>query len=189
MGSLPYNLRVNVAVPFPALVAGAAGIRVNKSNGIWTIAPDFSVLAEQTPPVIQYGVSFLEVWNSQTGVYSRVSFSTLAAISGGGGGGGTANVYTTVTAAGVYNASAGDTYLLIKRTVAAAGGVRLPLASSRGNVPIVIKDETGDGASHITTVTFTGGETCDGLSSVVINTNWGGYKFAPLPTGNWTISP
>lgn len=189
MGSLPYNLRVNVSVPFPALVAGAAGIRVNKSNGIWTISPDFSSLAAQTPPANQYNVSYLEVWNAQTGVYSLVSIGTLITIGGGGGGGTGANVYTTVTAAGVYNPLTTDTYLLIKRVTPAAGGVKLPLASSRAGIPMVIKDIAGDGLTHNTTVTFTGGETCDGQASIVINTNYGGYNFAPLPGGNWTISP
>lgn len=191
MGSLPYNLRVNVNVPFPALVAGAAGIRVKKTNGIWTIAPDFSALAPQTPPSTQYNVSYLEVWNSQTGVYSLVSIGTLISIGGGGGGGGGggANVYTPVTAAGTYIPLSTDTYLLIDRLVPAAGGVRLPLASSRAGVPMVVKDMVGDAVAHPTSVTFTGGETCDGQTTIVINSSYGGYRFAPLPAGNWTISP
>lgn len=191
MGSLPYNLRVNVNVPFPSLVAGAAGIRISKSNGIWTIATDFSALAAQTPPAGQYNVSYLQVWNSQTGVYSLVSMGTLIAIGGGGGGGGGggAIVPTTVTSAGTYNPLSTDTYLLINRITPAAGSVRLPLASSRAGVPMVIKDMAGDGLAHNTTVLFTGGETCDGQASIVINTNYGGFKFAPLPAGNWTVSP
>src|SRR5205814_4406692 len=31
-------------VPFPAAVAGNGGIKVAKTNGLWTIAPDFSAL-------------------------------------------------------------------------------------------------------------------------------------------------
>lgn len=36
--TLPANIRVNVAAPFPVLVQGAAGIAVAKQNGVWTIS-------------------------------------------------------------------------------------------------------------------------------------------------------
>lgn len=189
MNSLPYSIRVNLSVPFPALVFGASGVRLTKTNGIWSVALDYSSLSAQTPPAGDYAVSYMLVWDSQTGVYSLVSIATLAAIGGGGGGGGGANVYTTVIAAGTYVALTTDTYILINRTVPAAGGVRLPASASKVGFPIVVKDIAGDGATHNTSVTFTGGETCDGQATITINSNYGGYRFAPLPAGGWTISP
>ncbi len=40
------NLKLRVPVPFPAQVAGAGGIAVEKAGGVWTIAPDFSQLGQ-----------------------------------------------------------------------------------------------------------------------------------------------
>jgi hypothetical protein len=36
--ALPANIRVNLAVPFPAMVQGGGGIGVTKVNGVWTIS-------------------------------------------------------------------------------------------------------------------------------------------------------
>lgn len=36
--SIVPNIRVNVGVPFPALVTGGSGIGVTKTNGVWTVA-------------------------------------------------------------------------------------------------------------------------------------------------------
>jgi hypothetical protein len=184
MAGLPYNVRVNVNMPFPTLVAGAAGIKVTKKNGIWTIQPDFSGLSSGVPPQSQYGVSFIEVWNSLTGVYTTVSFSTLQSIAG-------SLSYTLVTSSGTYTALSSDNILLINRTVPSAGTVQLPLSASRSGFAVVVKDFAGDAgsSSHTTTVLFSGSELCDGLSSVVINSDYGAYKFLPLTSGGWTIIP
>jgi hypothetical protein len=40
------NLKLRAPVPFPALVVGSGGIVVEKANGVWTIAPDFSALGQ-----------------------------------------------------------------------------------------------------------------------------------------------
>jgi hypothetical protein len=182
MAGLPYNVRVNVNVPFPALVRGAAGLKVTKQNGIWTIQPDFSGLNQGTPPPNQFGVSFLEVWNSQTGVYSTVSFATLQSIVG-------VIAYKIVTQAGTYAAQSSDNILLINRTVPAAGSVQLPLSASRNGFAITVKDLAGNASTYPTTVLFSGGEFCDGLASVPINADYGAYKFVPLTSGGWVILP
>lgn len=181
MGSLPYNLRVNVAVPFPALVAGAAGIKVIKTNGIWTIQPDFSTLAPQVPAQAQYPTTFLEIWNSQTGVYSTVSFSTLMGVAN-------ALVYTIVTAAGTYNVSLTDTVVLINKTVSAPNTVQLPASATRLGAPVFVKDLKGDASANIITVAAFGAELIDGLASMPINSDYGGLKFWPLLTGGWFLA-
>ena len=43
--SLPANIRVNVRAPFPSRVSGSGFITVAKSNGKWTIAPDYTILS------------------------------------------------------------------------------------------------------------------------------------------------
>lgn len=182
MGSLPYNLRVNVTVPFPALVAGAAGLKVLKTNGIWTIQPDFSTLTAQTPVIAQYPTTFIEVWNSQTGIYSVVSFSTLLSVA-------VAVAYTIVTAAGTYVVLSTDNLVLINKTVGAANNVQLPAAASRLGAPVVVKDIKGDAAANNITILPFGAELIDGLANVPINSNYGGYRLWPLLTGGWFIAP
>ena len=39
------RMKIKTPVPFPATVAGTGGIKVSKSAGVWTIAPDFSRLS------------------------------------------------------------------------------------------------------------------------------------------------
>jgi hypothetical protein len=179
---LPYNLRVNVAVPFPALVTGAAGIKVTKTNGIWTIQPDFSTLNQVVPPVGQYPVTFVEVWNSTTGIYSAISLTNFIAQAA-------AIAYTVVTAAGTYNVLTADVILLINKTVPAANTVQLPFSVTRNGAPIVIKDGKGDGATNLITILPAGAELIDGLASVQINSNYGGFRLWPLTTGGWFLSP
>src|SRR5215216_2606269 len=46
------NLSVRFPAPFPVTVAGDGGIGVEKENGVWIIAPDFSTLAEILPAAL-----------------------------------------------------------------------------------------------------------------------------------------
>ena len=39
--SLPANIRVNLAAPFPLIVKGSGPIAVAKNNGIWTISLNY----------------------------------------------------------------------------------------------------------------------------------------------------
>jgi hypothetical protein len=94
--------------------------------------------------------------------------------------------YTTVTGTGTYPVAVTDNIILINKTVPAANSVQLPAASSRGGFPITIKDLKGDAATNNITVLPNGAETIDGLLSVVINSNYGSYKFYPAQNG-WFI--
>ena len=44
--TLPADIRVNVRAPFPSQVQGAAFVQVSKANGLWTVAPNYQLLAE-----------------------------------------------------------------------------------------------------------------------------------------------
>jgi hypothetical protein len=87
MVSLPANIRVNAAFPFPAQVRGSGPISIDKDSGIWTVGYDVSRFAVSTPPAAGYVL----VWDSASGQFVSVPVSDL----GGGTGAGTAVVYDT----------------------------------------------------------------------------------------------
>lgn len=74
--------------------------------------------------------------------------------------------------------------LLVNKTVPGATYIQLGLASTY-RLPVLIKDLKGDSAVNPITVTFTGGETLDGLDQVVISNPFGYFWFNPLTAGNW----
>lgn len=74
--TLPANIRVNVGAPFPTRVLGATGIKVSKQNGVWTVQADFGSLP-LTAGVINATFNQLWVYNSQTGIYSKMSLAGL----------------------------------------------------------------------------------------------------------------
>lgn len=96
---------------------------------------------------------------------------------------------TIVTAAGTYNVGATDSIILINKTIAAANNVQLPSSLSHNGLPLTVKDLKGDAATNNIMVLPSGAETIDGLTSVPINANYGGFKFWPLITGGWLILP
>lgn len=91
---------------------------------------------------------------------------------------------TFITDTYAYNSVATDTRILVNQAVAGATSIVLGLASSYG-FPVLVKDLKGDADTNPITVTFTGGETLDGLSQVVINNPFGYFWFNPLKAGNW----
>jgi hypothetical protein len=172
MSSLPYNVRVNVSVPFPALVAGAAGIRVTKSSGIWTIAPDYTVFPQSTS-VSDSANSYVLIWNSVSGLFTLVPGSAMAAT----------KIVQTLTAAGPYAALPSDDVLIIKQTVGAPFTVNVDWAN-RGK-PLRVVDGKGDAAANNITITPAAGQTQ--LAAVnfsyVIDGNGGSITLTPLPDG------
>ena len=79
-----------------------------------------------------------------------------------------------------------DTFLFVD-TTGGAVTIDLPAASGRTG-PIRVKDIKGDAATNNITITPNGTDTIDGLSSLVINSNYGGYFLYPV-SGGWTLSP
>ena len=78
--------------------------------------------------------------------------------------------------------------LLINKTSATAHNINLPTSVNRNNIPIVIKDVAGNAATYIATIIPNGAETIDGLATLPIDSNYGGFKLTPI-TGGWYISP
>lgn len=172
MGSLPYNLRVNVNVPFPALVAGAAGIKITKTNGIWTIAPDYTAFV-QSGSVADPTNSYVLVWNAISGLFTNVSVGAVASLKS----------VKTLTAAGPYAALPTDDVLIVKQTAGAPFTVIVDWSAR--TKPLRIVDGKGDAAANNITITPAAGQTQ--LASVnysyVIDGNGGSITLTPLPDG------
>lgn len=78
MASLP-NIRIGFGVPFPASIVGAGPMKLTKLNGVWTVSLDYTQLATHTPPVNQYGNTFVGTYNSSTGLYEKMTLSDMQA--------------------------------------------------------------------------------------------------------------
>ena len=170
--SLPYNLRVNTAVPFPALVAGASGIKVTKQNGIWTIAPDYTVFPQVTT-ITDPANTYVLVWNIVSGIFSLVPASAVNS----------SKVVKTLTAAGPYTALPTDEVLIINQIVGAAFTVNVDWSTR--TKPLRVVDGKGDAATNNITITPATGQTQ--LAAVnfsyVIDGNGGSITLTPLPNG------
>lgn len=186
----PQTIRINVPAPFPTLVAGAAGIVVEKINGFWTIRPDFTALAQATPPVSQYSSTLIESYNALTGVYNTISLVLLAAAA-------IAVTPTVVTAAGDYSVLSADTDVLIEKTVSIANNVLLPAAASRNGIPVFIKDGAGVASSYPISIKPNGTEKIDNTytnsNPLQILNNFGGFWLFPRPStssiAGWYVKP
>lgn len=89
-------------------------------------------------------------------------------------------------------ATIGDPYVvdvlndavLVNKAVGAATYITCPLAATfTSEQQILFKDTKGDADTNPITITFTGGELCDGLSSVTISNPYGWVRLAAFPGG------
>lgn len=172
MGSLPYNIRVNVNVPFPALVAGAVGIKVTKQNGIWTIAPDYTAFP-QSAVISDPANTYVLVWNAVSGLFALVPASAVAG----------SKVVKTLTAAGPYTALPTDEVLIVKQTTGAAFTVNVDWSAR--TKPLRVVDGKGDAATNNITITPASGQTqlASANYSYIIDGNGGSITLTPLPDG------
>lgn len=159
-------------MPFPALVAGASGIKVTKQNGIWTIAPDYTVF-QQAVSVPDPVNSYVLTWNIISGIFTLVPAGVL--------GSSAVKIVKTLTAAGPYTALPTDDVLIIKQTVGAPFTVNVDW-STRGK-PLRVVDGKGDAATNNITITPHTGQTQLALVnfSYVIDGNGGSITLTPLP--------
>ena len=182
--SLPPNVRVNIGAPFPARVVGGSFIVVTKANGIWSITPNYNLLAN-SPTLTNTQV--VAVFDPVSGSYKTMSLVTLMTIF--------ANNYRTVTAAGAVTVSASDIVILMNKTAGAATSVNLPAASTRNGLPLTIKDLKGDANTNNITIVPSGTETIDGFSPAaaaangvaLIDINYGAKRLFPLSSGGWYL--
>lgn len=91
---------------------------------------------------------------------------------------------TFVLSGATYNSVTTDTRILVNKTIGSATSVVL-LSSLAYSQPVLVKDLKRDSDTNPITVTFSGGQTMDGLSQVVIDNPGGYFWFNPLASGGW----
>lgn len=115
--------------------------------------------------------------NAEAGVNYSISAANMAVLIGVA-----AYVNKIVTAGAVYNSVNTDTRILIKKTIGSPTSIVMLTGASYGQ-PIIIKDAKGDADVNPITITFSGGENMDGLTSVVISNPYGSFCLNPLAGG------
>jgi hypothetical protein len=156
--ALPANIRVNVRVPFPALVTGSGPVTVTKVNGIWTIGLNAGLLVTQNPPV-NFAADLVFVWDPVAKTFILAPLSGLIAAPGrqqrsittNGGGAHSLPVLANDSVLNINNA--GDLVPVV------------PLASTRNGAPLSFKNLPG---SHVQTLTRTAPDTFDGANTILL---------------------
>jgi hypothetical protein len=178
--TLPANVRVNTAVPFPALVLPSGPITLAKNNGVWTIGFTITSFGTQVPLVGNYPTDFLFGWDDVNKTYFKVSITNLIAslnITAG-----SARTQRTVTATPIV-VQVTDQIISTKITTPAA--CTLPSAVSRTGVPLTFKD-LGQATANPITLTAAGGDTIDGAATYVLNNNFAWVTLVPFNDGTNT---
>lgn len=96
-----------------------------------------------------------------------------------------AKAQTDVTAS-PYDALVTDDILRVN--FAGAATIYLLASATRNGKDILIKDTSGNASTNNITIVPSGAETIDGLTSVTINTDFGGFRLSPTAAG-WDILP
>ncbi|MDI1265587.1 MAG: hypothetical protein PS018_20260 [bacterium] len=176
--TLPANIRVNAAAPFPAQVKGAGLIVISKTNGVWTVQTNFAALAK-TPIVADPANTYVLAWNAITNAVSMVPISTIASA---------AKITKVLTGVGVYAspyaALPTDDVLIVKQAVGAPFTITVDW-SQRVN-PLMIADGKGDAEVNKITVTPSVGQSQLAVVnySCIIESNGGNIRLTPLPDGS-----
>lgn len=178
--ALPANIRVNLAVPFPAYVAGSTFITLGKTNGIWTVGANGDLVASANPGVV--ATDFVLVWDSVAKAWLKISLSNLITVAA------QARAQRSVTATPI---TVGPTDQILNVNISAGGPTcTLPQASTRAGSAVTFKDVGAQFAAHNLTITPFAGDTIDGAASLVLNANRQGVTLVPFNDGvntGWAI--
>lgn len=175
--TLPANVRVNTAVPFPALVLPSGPITIAKNNGVWTIGFTITAFGSQIPLVGNYPTDFLLAWDAVNQTFFKVSITNLiSSLSLNGG----ARNQRSVTTTPIVVATTDQ--ILNCNISSGPAACTLPSAASRGGIPVTFKD-LGQAAAHNITITALGGDTIDGAATYVLSGNRAWVTLVPFNDG------
>lgn len=101
----------------------------------------------------------------------------------------TEDITAGATIASPYAVETTDTQILFNKTLASASFAVLPSSSSMAYpFGVLFKDLKGDAGTNPITITFTGGQLCDGLASISITDDYGWVKIFPVIGGSaWYV--
>jgi hypothetical protein len=148
--ALPANIRVNVRVPFPALVVGSGLITVTKNNGVWTIGFNPALIPIQNP-LLNPGADGVLVYDAAA---KMMVLASLQAVAGG------ARTQRSIKVVGNLPIVQADSILNINAVTDLVPVV--PLSTTRNGAPLTFKNLIG---SHTQTLTPTGADTFDGFAN------------------------
>lgn len=178
--TLPANIRVNLSVPFPAMVRGSGFTTVVKGNGVWFIGASADLLGAQTPGASP--TDYVLVWDSVAKGWFKVSLSNLLTTAA------VARTQRSVSATPIV--VSGTDQIINVNVSSAASSCTLPQASSRAGVALTFKDAGTNFGLFPLTITPFAGDTIDGASKLVLNANRQGVTLVPFNDGvnvGWAI--
>lgn len=162
--SLPANIRINVKVPFPTSVSGSSFIQVQKVNGIWTISPNYALLAQQLT-IPNSTQKLVVIYDTLTGAYTTTSLAVLLSFAN--------RAQRSITASGQLPITVTDNILNFNSVSDLTPSI--PLASTRSGAPYTLNNMPG---SHTQTFSRTGTDTFDGATSLALA---GGSRMTLVP--------
>lgn len=170
------NIRVNYVVPFPSRVIGAGPISITKASAVWTVALDFTLLAEHAPPLTQYATTYVVTFNSATGLYEKMTLADLVAA---------AAMPREVVAAGDVTISNTDTFIALKKTVPANTNFLFPSFTTKIG-PVTIWDADCVFENHLQNAVAFGSEKFLTISPYPLTEMGQSTTFTPTPYG-WMV--
>lgn len=174
--TLPANIRVNLAVPFPAFVLGSSFITLGKVNGVWVIQTNGDLLGAANPGAS--ATDYVIVWDDIAKAFIRVSLANLITQAQA------TRAQRSVTASPI---TVGPTDSILNVNIAAGTpACTLPQASTRGGAPVTFKDVGGNFAAHPLTITAFAGDNIDGLGSFFLTANRQAVTLVPFNDGTNT---
>ena len=98
---------------------------------------------------------------------------------------------TLVRTGPTYASVATDTRILCYVDTPSPGPLTITLlASAEYKAPVLVKDLIGLASStNPIDIVFSGGQLCDGLTTIPIRTDYGSYTLNPSPLGGWYLTP
>ncbi len=178
--TLPANIRVNVAVPFPAMVQGSSFITLGKTNGVWTVGASGRLVNTANPGIV--ATDYVLVWDDVAQAWIKISLSNLITQAA------QARTQRNVTTSPIV--IAGSDQIINLNFSAGSPTCTLPQASTRAGVPLTFKDVTGNLAAHALAITAFAGDTIDGAGEITMNINRQGLTLVPFNDGTnvgWAI--
>lgn len=173
--TLPADIRINIGASFPARVSGSSYIVVVKSNGVWTIEPDWSLL-QSLNSISNPSVKEVVVYDPSTGTFSTVTISALIG-----------NTRSPVN-------DAAYTVLATDRNVAftvltAARIATLPAASAfpTGTLLRIFDESASCSSTNTITITAAGSDKINGSATNVIETAYGHASLQSDGVSKWTV--